>query len=61
MEQQNGFGTIKMALVTTPNLAIVDITKPFVIEINASDREIGAILWQDKKPTTFESKKLDKA
>ena len=50
-----------MALATTPILAIVDTTKAFVVETNASDRAIGVVLLQDNKLIAFESKNLDKA
>ena len=60
-EQQASFDKIKVALASAPILAIVDPTKPFVVEINTSDRAIGAVLLQDGKPIAFESKKLDKA
>ena len=60
-EQQASFNKIKVALASAPILAIVDPTKPFVVETNASDRSIGAVLLQDGKPIAFESKKLDKA
>ena len=60
-EQQRSFEKLKVALASAPILAIVDPTKPFVVETDASDRAIGAVLLQDGKPIAFESKKLDKA
>ena len=48
-------------MATLPILAIVNTTKPFIVEINGSDRAIGAILLQEGKPIAFESKKLDQA
>ncbi|MCO5582166.1 hypothetical protein L7F22_036056 [Adiantum nelumboides] len=60
-EQQHSFDTIKQALATAPILAIVDPTKPFVVEIDASDKAIGAVLLREDRPIAFESKKLDKA
>ncbi|MCO5550174.1 hypothetical protein L7F22_003656 [Adiantum nelumboides] len=59
--QQRSFEKLKVALASAPILAIVDPTKPFVVEIDASDRAIGAVLLQDGRPIAFESKKLDKA
>ena len=35
--------------------------KPFEVETDASDYAIGVVLYQDGKPITFESKKLDYA
>ena len=60
-EQQSNFDTIKQALATDPILAIVDPTKPFVVEIDASDKAIDAVLLQEGRFIAFESKKLDKA
>ena len=59
--QQKSFDKIKTNLATVPILSIVDTTKPFVVKIDASDQEIGAILLQEGKPITFDSKKLNKA
>ncbi|MCO5559584.1 hypothetical protein L7F22_013185 [Adiantum nelumboides] len=58
-EQQRSFEKLKVALASAHILAIVDPTKPFVVETHASDRAIGAVLLQDGQPIAFESKKLD--
>ena len=60
-EQHSIFDQIKQALAIAPILAIVDPTKPFVLEMDASDKAIGAVLLQEGRPIAFESKKLDKA
>ncbi|MCO5553835.1 hypothetical protein L7F22_007361 [Adiantum nelumboides] len=60
-EQQQSFEKLKVALAFAPILTIVDPTKSFVVEIDASDRAIGEVLLQDGRPTAFESKKLDEA
>ena len=46
-EQQRSFDMIEHALATAPILAIVDPTKPFVLETDASDKAIGAVLLQE--------------
>ncbi|MCO5600686.1 hypothetical protein L7F22_054801 [Adiantum nelumboides] len=48
-EQQRSFEKLKVALASAPILAIVDPTKSFVVEIDASDRAIGAVL-QPRSP-----------
>ncbi|MCO5593915.1 hypothetical protein L7F22_047934 [Adiantum nelumboides] len=52
------FRTLKHLVTTAPILHIVDPSKPFVVETDASDYAIGAALYQDGRPTAFESKKL---
>ncbi|MCO5576624.1 hypothetical protein L7F22_030439 [Adiantum nelumboides] len=60
-EQQRSFEKLKVTLASAPILAIVDPKKPFVVETDASDRAIGAVLLQDGRPIAFESKTLDKS
>jgi hypothetical protein len=65
---QKSFNTLKHLLSTSPVLQVVDMNKPFKIEVDASDRGCGAVLMQpddDKEapwhPICFESKKFSEA
>ncbi|KAK4397716.1 hypothetical protein Sango_1247100 [Sesamum angolense] len=45
-------------MVTDPVLGLLDMSKPFVVETDASDFVLGGVLMQDGHPVAFESKKL---
>lgn len=55
---EKAFDTLKDALTTTPILALLDFNKDFVIECDASNGGIGAILSQDCHSITYLSKAL---
>lgn len=61
---QRSFDTLKKVLTSNPVLKLVDMNKPFKIEVDASDRGCGAVLYQPDDnpelpwhPICFESKK----
>jgi hypothetical protein len=57
-EQQVAFDTLKQALISAPVLALPNFSRPFIIETDACDDGMGAVLMQDGHPLAFLSKAL---
>ena len=59
---EKAYRTLKKMTVTKPVLRLPDITKPFILRIDASSTGIGAVLLQDHDgqlfPVSYASKKL---
>ncbi|KAL0453442.1 UNVERIFIED_CONTAM: Transposon Ty3-G Gag-Pol polyprotein [Sesamum latifolium] len=55
---QVSFDNLKRAMVTDPVLVLPDMSKPFVVETDASDFALGGVLTQDGHLVAFESRKL---
>lgn len=57
-EAQLAFDKLKVAMSNTPVLALPNFKEPFIIETDACDVGIGAVLMQHDQPVAFLSKAL---
>jgi len=56
--QWSSFDKVKMAMTQTPVLALPNFQEPFVIETDACQDGVGAVLMQHGKPVAYLSKAL---
>ncbi|XP_026396023.1 uncharacterized protein LOC113290655 [Papaver somniferum] len=54
----SAFEQLKLAMSSTPVLALPDFSKPFTVESDASEHCLGVVLTQDGKPISFFSSPL---
>jgi hypothetical protein len=59
--QLEAFEHIKKVLYVAPVLALPNFNKPFILESDASDKSIGAVLMQEGKPISYFSKFVGEA
>lgn len=58
---EKSFEFLKSAVITPPTLSFPDFSKPFLVQTDASEDGLGAVLMNyDKRPVAFLSKTLNK-
>ena len=60
-EHERDFQEMKKMIITDPVLQFYDLSKPVVVQVDASQNGLGAVLLQDGKPVAFASKSLTSA
>jgi hypothetical protein len=57
-KQEQAFADLKKIMTEPPVLALPNFSLPFILEADACDHGIGAVLMQQGKPISFLSKAL---
>ena len=57
-EAEKAFQKMKEVMSSCPILALLDFSKPFVVECDASGGGVGDVLKQGQHPIAFESRNL---
>lgn len=57
-DHEEAFVALKQAPLSASVLVLLDFTQPFVVEIDGSDRDLGAILIQNNHPLAYLSHAL---
>ena len=55
------FEDLKATMTRGPVLGLVDVTKPFEIETDASDFALGGVLIHEGHPIAYKSRKINDA
>ena len=59
-EATQAFKQLKEIMISLPVLALLDFSKAFIVETNASGIGLGAVLMQDEKPLAYFSHNLSR-
>ena len=54
-ECQTTFENLKATIISNLVLALPNMNRPFLVEIDASELALGGVLSQDRHPVAFES------
>ena len=60
-EHQRAFERMKALIVTDAHLAFPDHNKPFHVKTDASDKQLGAVIFQEDRPIAYYTRKLSDA
>ena len=52
-EAQQALDALKRAMAALPTFSVPDFSRPFIIETNASNQGLGAVLLQEGRPVAL--------